>query len=153
MKVNNLIEGGIFNDERGSLRYVNDFSLSKFKRFYLVKNKDVNFIRAWQGHKKEIKVFYPIKGSFVISWVKIDDFENASKNLIAEHCILDSKISGALVVDKRYANGFKAKESNSELLVFSNLSLEESQEDIYRFDSDLWFDWKKELSITQENNF
>ena len=141
MKLTRIIKGGIFNDERGSLRFVNDFSLSNFKRFYLVKNKNTNLIRAWQGHKKEIKVFYPTKGSFIISWVKIDDFKRPSPNLTTESYVLDSRESEVLIIDKGHANGFKAEEPNSELLIFSNLDLEESSEDLYRFNKDLWFDW------------
>lgn len=144
MELKNLIQGGVFNDERGRLRFVNDFPVSDFKRFYLVKNKNVNFVRAWQGHEKEIKVFYPLKGSFILSWVEIDDFEKPSKDLIPQFYTLNADKSEMLVIDKGYANGFKAKEPDSELLIFSNLDLEESTNDIYRFEEDLWFDWVNE---------
>jgi dTDP-4-dehydrorhamnose 3,5-epimerase len=36
-------------------------------------------------------------------------------------------------------------EPNSRIIVFSDFSLEESVNDNFRFDSQLWFDWKQEL--------
>jgi dTDP-4-dehydrorhamnose 3,5-epimerase len=42
-----------------------------------------------------------------------------------------------------YANGFKALEDNSRLLAFSNLSLEESRQDDYRFEKNMWKNWDK----------
>ncbi len=85
-----IIKGGIFSDQRGSMRFVNDFHFKDVKRFYFIKHPDTSVIRAWQGHQFEKKYFYPISGSFVVAWVKIDDFENPSKDLIPEYHILSA---------------------------------------------------------------
>lgn len=73
IKNSSLIKGGIYVDDRGLLKFVNDFSLEDIKRFYVIYSNN-GIIRAWQGHKKEIKYFYPIKGEFKIYTVKIDDW-------------------------------------------------------------------------------
>ena len=50
-----------------------------------------------------------------------------------------------LCVPKGHANGFKALEANSELIVFSDQDLDSAKNDQYRFDQDLWMDWSKKL--------
>ena len=67
--------------------------------------------------------------------------KNPSFELKPETFILDSKNTEILQIPSGYANGFKALEENSELLVFSNLSLEEAKNDQFRFDMNLWMDW------------
>ena len=42
-----------------------------------------------------------------------------------------------------YANGIKALETNSELMVFSNMGLEESVIEKIRYPSNWWFNWEK----------
>ena len=46
-------------------------------------------------------------------------------------------------IPKGYANGLKALEPDSEVMVFSEFSLEDSLLDEIRFHSDLWFNWKE----------
>ena len=136
-----IIEGSLFADYRGKITYANDFNLDKVCRFYMVEHFDTKIIRAWQGHKKETKDFFPIKGKFVISWVKLDNFENPSNDLIAEHIVLDSDSPQVLHLPPGYANGFRALEKKSKLGVFSNMSVEQSEVDNFRFPSDKWFNW------------
>jgi len=135
-----IIKGDFFSDNRGIMRFVNDFSFSDVKRFYFIKHFDSKVIRAWQGHQLEKKYFYPISGSFVVAWVKIDDFEKPSKDLIPNHHILSSTITEVLSIPKGYANGLKALEPNSEILVFSDMGIIESEKK-YSYPSDWWFDW------------
>lgn len=137
-----LIEGGRFEDLRGILSFVNDFDFKDVKRFYTILHKSSEPIRAWQGHIKEEKYFYVVRGSFCLAWVAVDDWENPSKDLKAEYKILSDQKSEILYVPAGYANGIKALEDNSELLVFSTLTLEDSLEEKIRFDSSLWLDWQ-----------
>ena len=58
-----LIEGGIFEDERGALSHVNDFDLSKIKRMYVTSNANTSFVRAWMAHKIESRWFFCTQGS------------------------------------------------------------------------------------------
>ena len=138
-----IIKGGIFSDERGTMRFVNDFRFSDVKRFYFIRHPDTSIVRAWQGHQFEKKYFYPISGSFVIAWVKIDDFENPSDNLIPEYHILSSDNSEILSVPKGYANGLKALEPDSEVMILSDTSLEDSVKENIRYPADKWLDWEK----------
>lgn len=139
-----LIDGGIFKDERGKLRFVNDFDFSDVKRFYIIENNSVDVIRAWQGHKIERKFFYVVLGSFLICAVKIDDWDNPSATLRVEKYILNDRKSQILMIPAGYANGIKALEPNSKLLVFSSQTLEDAKNDDYRFEKDMWYDWNKE---------
>src|SRR4051794_3652230 len=83
-----IIQGRSFTDNRGTLNCVNDFTFFDVKRFYQIQHPDTTTIRAWQGHKIETKYFYVPFGSFLLAWVKIDDFDNPSVDLIAEHRVL-----------------------------------------------------------------
>ena len=138
-----ILKGGIFSDHRGSMRFVNDFRFGDVKRFYFIKHPDTTVVRAWQGHQFEKKYFYPIAGSFLVAWVKIDDFENPSRDLLPEYHILSTENSEIISVPKGYANGLKALEPNSELLIFSDMDLEESVNEKIRFSADWWLDWNK----------
>lgn len=142
-----VIKGGYFSDYRGIMRYVNEFKFEDIKRFYFIKHPDTSFVRAWQGHQFEKKYFYPISGSFVVAWVKIDDFDNPSKSLISKYHILSAKNSEIVAIPKGYANGLKALEYNSEIMVFSDMDLEESINEKNRYPSDWWLDWESISSL------
>ncbi len=138
-----ILKGATFSDQRGSMRFVNDSRFGDIKRFYFIKHPDTSVVRAWQRHQFEKKYFYPITGSFVVAWVKIDDFENPSDNLIPEYHILSAKNSEIISVPKGYANGLKALEPDSELMVFSDMNLEESVNEKIRFPANWWLNWEK----------
>tara|TARA_R110002050_G_scaffold170054_2_gene301902 strand:+ start:5643 stop:6092 length:450 start_codon:yes stop_codon:yes gene_type:complete len=136
-----LIHGSQHSDERGVIRFVNTFDLSPAKRFYTIEHNNTSIIRAWQGHKIEEKYFHTVKGSFMLAGVKIDDWSTPSESLVPEEFILKANDPQVLYVPAGYANGFRALEPDSILLVFSNLNLEEAAQDNYRFDKNLWMDW------------
>lgn len=138
-----LLKGGTYTDARGTLSFVNEFDLSPVRRMYSIVHSDKNVVRAWQGHQQESKWFKCIKGSFVVAWKKIDDFSNPSPLPLSEYAILDSKQSEILFIPPGYANGLKALEPNSEIMVFSDYNLGESLDDKIRFDKDLWLDWNR----------
>ncbi len=136
-----ILEGGIYSDERGELIYNNNFDLSHVKRMYIIKHPDKSVVRAWQGHQQEHKYFKCIRGSFVVAWKKIDDFTNPTDNNKAEFTILSESENNVLSIPPSFANGLKALEADSEIMVFSDYKLGESLDDKIRFDKDLWFDW------------
>jgi dTDP-4-dehydrorhamnose 3,5-epimerase-like enzyme len=150
-----IITGGSHTDSRGRLLFFNDFDMSDIKRFYQITSHQSQItnhqspvtnhqtVRAWQGHKIEEKYFYVSRGKFLICLVKIDDWRNPSRDLPVTKYILKAASPQILHVPAGFANGIKALESDSILIVFSNLSLNESQKDDYRFDANLWFDWNK----------
>lgn len=131
-----LIEGDLFADNRGSVSFLNDFSFDNVKRFYIIKQTSSNIIRAWQAHQKEIKFFYVLQGEFIINIVKINNWKNPSRDNEVTNFKLSSKDNSILAIPNGCANGFINLENNSELLVFSSSSLEESLKDDYRFDKD-----------------
>jgi len=147
MDIPSVIEGGIFKDSRGEIRHVNDFNFDEVKRFYIIHQKDSSTVRAWQGHKIEKKYFYVLKGAFLFAWVRIDKWNNPSPDLKSESIVLSGYESKLLYIPGGFANGIKAVEDDSILLVYSNLSLEDSQKDIMRFDKSLWFDWNREPAV------
>lgn len=138
MSNNLLIKGEVFEDERGTLRFVNAFNMEEVVRFYEITPKNQEIIRAWQGHRFEKKWFYCLSGSFVINIVEINDFNNPSDGLIPIRMELDSSKTMILAVPNGFATGIKAVSKNSRLQVFSNASLEESKDDDFRFPMGKW---------------
>lgn len=138
-----IIEGGIHEGERGVIRFVNDFNFKDIKRFYIIEQPE-NVVRAWQGHKFETKYFYVVSGSFFICGVKIDDWDNPSPDLPINTFLMSGDNSQILQIPGGYANGFKALEPNSKLLVFSKFNMTETNQDIYRFDKKLWHNWEND---------
>lgn len=133
-----LIKGNNFIDNRGSLSFVNAFTLHDVKRFYEISPKDTTIVRAWQAHKEECKWFYCTSGSFIVKTVRIDDFKNPSNDLIVNSYELNESEPQVLFIPGGFANGFKATSERSKLMVFSNFELEASITDDFRYDSKKW---------------
>ncbi|WDO14463.1 WxcM-like domain-containing protein [Flavobacterium sp. WW92] len=140
-----IIQGGTYEDERGKLSFVNDFDLSAVKRYYIIEHPDTSVIRAWQAHKKEQKWFQVISGSFLVAVVRPDNWEKPSEKLEVRKVILKADKNQVLHIPGNFANGFKALEPNSRMIIFSDFSVEESSKDNFRFESQMWLDWKNEI--------
>lgn len=136
--------GGLSVDDRGELLFINDFSLQKYKRFYVVSNHQPQFIRAWHGHKYESKGVVLLSGSAIVCAVKIDDWEHPSSDLPIHRQVLSAKTPGVLEIPKGYANGFMTLEPNTVVCFFSSSSLEESANDDIRFPATTWNPWSVE---------
>ena len=130
-----LLEGKKHQDERGIITFNNDFDASQIKRIYTIENTFLDFIRGWQGHKIEQRWFACMQGSFEIAVIKIDDFENPSKDLIPEYFILKTNNLDFLHIKSGCITAIKAKEKNSKLLVLADYSMNEIQDE-YRFPLD-----------------
>jgi dTDP-4-dehydrorhamnose 3,5-epimerase-like enzyme len=133
-----LIKGNSFTDDRGTINFVNDFHFEGIKRFYTITHPDISVVRAWQGHKVESKHFFVAKGKFLVCWVTIDNWENPAKNLKVNKQILSAEEPQVLIVPPGNANGFRALEPDSTILVFSDRGLGDSTGDLFRFESDYW---------------
>lgn len=129
------LEGNIFADDRGFLRFVNDFNFENVKRFYQVENHKKDFIRAWHGHKKEGKYVYVVKGTALIGAVDLET-ENISK------FILSSQKPSILYIPPGFANGFKNLEDDTIMMFFSTSTIEESKGDDIRFEWNKWNIWE-----------
>jgi dTDP-4-dehydrorhamnose 3,5-epimerase-like enzyme len=144
LKVPTIISGGKATDDRGSLTFNNGIELNQFKRFYAIENHRQGFIRAWHGHLKEAKLFVPLRGSFLVAAVELDDPVSPSKdNKIAKSVISDTN-SNSLFIPAGFANGFMNLSADAILLVYSTTSLDESKGDDYRFEFDYWNPWEIE---------
>jgi dTDP-4-dehydrorhamnose 3,5-epimerase-like enzyme len=137
-----IIQGGNYVDARGKLIFFNDFDMKNVRRFYVIEHPDSSIIRAWQGHKKEEKWLYVMKGSFKVVLVKPDDWDNPSLDLEPTEFILRAKANQVLYIPGNFANGLKALEPESRIMVFSSFTVEESSRDNYRFDKEQWYEWK-----------
>lgn len=139
-----LIKGGLAVDDRGRLTFVNDFNFSNVKRFYNIQNHQPKFVRAWHGHRNEGKYFFAAKGSFVVAVVKVDNWENPSKDLKVHRFVMSDGNPSILHVPAGYANGNMNLTEDAVLSVFSDKSLQESLGDDIRFPSRLWDPWSVE---------
>ncbi len=132
------INGSSFSDTRGKLHFFNTFDMGEIVRLYEIVPSDIQTIRAWQGHQKEKKWLYCNAGAFVVHLIKLDNADNPSQDIPSEKFLLDAKKPMILEIPGGYANGFKAMEEESKLLVFSNFGLEESKKDDFRYPAEQW---------------
>lgn len=139
-----LTKGGLSVDDRGTVSFVNDFDFKNVKRFYVVENHKQGFIRAWHGHKNESKYVFVVKGSAVVAAVKIDNWENPSKNLQINRFVLSEKTPSILFIPAGYANGFMSLSEDAKLIFYSTSELKDSLNDDIRFDAHYWDAWKVE---------
>ncbi|SCY85050.1 WxcM-like domain-containing protein [Flavobacterium anhuiense] len=133
-----IIQGGKFSDHRGSISYVNEFSFTDIERFYIISNSTENPIRAWQGHKLDTKNFYCLSGSFKIHFIKIDNWENPSKDLAIETVLVTESDSKIVHIPAGYANAVESLEENSKLISFSTLPLANVIDDDVRYPPSYW---------------
>jgi dTDP-4-dehydrorhamnose 3,5-epimerase-like enzyme len=136
-----LIEGGLAVDDRGQVSFINDFHFEGVERFYMIANHKKGFVRAWHGHKKEAKYVMAVKGAFVLAAVKIDDWENPSKDLEVNRFVLSDKKPSVLYIPAGYANGLMSLTEDAQLMIFSTSTVEESLGDDFRFDARRWDAW------------
>lgn len=133
-----LIDGGFFEDERGRLDFVNAFDATKIKRIYFTTNTELNYFRAWQGHKIEKRWFYCVKGSFEVKLIKIDSWDLPSENLMPKTFILEEFKPQILYIPPGFANGFSALKKDSKMMIMSDYLLGEVEGDDYRFENNKW---------------
>lgn len=126
-----FVIGGIAEDHRGSIRFVNDFDMTAVKRFYIIENKDTETIRGWRAHRIEQRWFYVLEGAFSLKTVRIDDWENPSPTLPVKEIILRAEDQRVIHVPVGYGTAFQALEPGSRLLVFADYSIEHAKEDDY----------------------
>ena len=137
-----LLNIGKSEDHRGSVEFYNELKLDYYKRFYIVSNPIEGTVRAWHGHKIEEKLIKVLKGEFLICLVKVDNWDQPSKNLEILKYKLNEN-SGLLYVPSGYANGAINLNSDSKVMYFSSLVLKDSINDDYRFDSKYWNPWEE----------
>lgn len=127
-----ITTGGNHSDERGILTFNNSFDASQVKRIYTVQNCSTHFVRGWQGHTIEQRWFSCTNGRLRIQCVKLDDFENPSKDLPIEEFVLSSDDLDILHVPAGYITAIQTLTDNTKLLSMSDYGLGEV-DDVVRF--------------------
>ncbi|HWV74887.1 MAG TPA: hypothetical protein VN040_24375 [Pseudosphingobacterium sp.] len=123
------IIGGIALDDRGNVRFANGFDMSPVKRFYIIQNTDTSLVRGWRGHEIEQRWFYVLDGSFQLSYVKIDNWDRPSKDLLVKDTVLNASQFAVTHIPVGYATSLKALSSLATLLVFADYPIEHAKND------------------------
>lgn len=137
------IKGGVHEDARGTVSFVNGCSLADTKRFYWISQTVENPVRAWMGHRHERKWFVPVVGRTTLVLRRLLD-EPGGLVYMDAHCdvfALDAAAPCAIAVPAGYCSGFRSETSDAKVLVFSDKTLDEASGDMVRFDKDDGFDW------------
>ena len=114
------------------------------KRFYVVANHRQGFVRAWHAHRREAKYVTVVTGAAVVAAVRIDDWENPSREAPVQRFVLTAEKPSVLFIPPGYANGFMSLTQDARLVFFSTSSVEESRGDDIRFDARHWDVWTVE---------
>lgn len=138
MPTHSVTKGGLHKDSRGELAFVNDFDMTQIKRFYQITHIDTSIIRGWQGHQKESKWFYCVKGSFIINAIQPTNWTLSSNEDFAVKFVLNDSNPSVLHIPNGYFTAIKAANPNSILIVYSDVSLAVSMSDDFRFDINTW---------------
>lgn len=119
----NLLLGRGHQDERGCVKFNNDFNMSFIKRMYTIENNSSNSIRGWQGHKIEQRWFIASIGSFQIDVKSILAFENedASQEILSFKLLSTSL--DVLHIPAGFVTCIHSLEKNAQLLAFSDYEL------------------------------
>lgn len=129
------IKGGIAKDERGQIRFVNEFDMSLVKRFYMIKNVNTELVRGWRAHRIEQRWFYVVSGSFKIDIVAIDNWEQPNPLLEIHTEVLTAEDIKVLNVPAGYGTALRALEDDSELLVYADYPVTHTALDDYTWPS------------------
>ena len=125
-----LIQGGVHADDRGSLRFCNDFDMSAVRRFYTIANSAEEPVRGWIGHRRETKWFFPLKGVTTIDVEAMED-SRAETPRRREEFVLEAGKPSVLKVEP--GNWFCIKQNGSaEVMVFSDCKVGEFENDDLR---------------------
>jgi dTDP-4-dehydrorhamnose 3,5-epimerase len=132
------IKGNLFHDHRGSVGFVNECDLSEIKRMYRLTHHSTEVFRGWQGHQKEQKWFHCAVGSFQISVVQPNHWQQPTgKEPIATYVLVADEPS-VLHLTGGYVTGIRAITVPSVLCIFSDVDTATSKLDDFRFPPETW---------------
>lgn len=128
-----LIRGDLAVDDRGLLRFVNDFEFAGVRRFYLVENHCPGFTRAWHAHRREGKYILVVSGAAIVAAVRIADWSGPTTAGPVHRHVLSADKPAVLWVPPGHANGFRTLSGDARIMFFSTSSLAESRDDDVRW--------------------
>jgi dTDP-4-dehydrorhamnose 3,5-epimerase-like enzyme len=129
-----LLPGRIVADDRGALAFPDlaDVELAAIKRFYFAQNHRAGFIRAWHGHRREMKFVWPVAGAVKVRAFPLDvPHKQYGFTLVAAAPQL-------LCIPPGFYNGWMSLTLDARLLFLSTLTVEESRADDIRESADLY---------------
>lgn len=138
-----IIQGGAHTDQRGTIKFVNDFDMKQVRRFYCIVHPDISTIRAWRAHKLEQRWFYVSKGVFKVKLICIDDWENPNPVLAQQTIVLNAAENQVLHIPVGYASGLQALEKDSEMIIFADSDITNAKNDDYLFPADYFGEWEE----------
>ncbi len=118
----------VFGDDRGYFTAIHFAPDSK--RAYLIKNHRAGVIRAFHGHKTESKILFAIRGGFKIVCINMETGD-WKKFAITE------KGNSVIKIPAKMYHGMVSLSDDSELLIVSNKTFEESKNDDFRLAYDV----------------
>ncbi len=136
-----MYNGGLAVDDRGEVGFANEFNFTAVKRFYWIRNHKTGLVRAWHAHRSEGKYFLAVTGASLVGAVKIDNWEKPSKDAKTWRYVLSEKKPAILYVPPGYANGSMSLTDDTKLIIFSTLTLAESEKDDVRYPARYWDIW------------
>lgn len=128
-----IIPGGRHEDLRGVLGFNNSFDMTAVKRLYTISNTIQSPNRGWQGHKVESRWFSSLLGSFEIALIAIDNWDNPPRNSVKLKFMLQDHSCDVLHIPPGYVSCIKMLDNHSKLLVFSDYTLGEINDE-FRYD-------------------
>lgn len=135
-----LIKVDFATDNRGKVTFCNGFNFAekKIRRFYLLENATTDTIRAFHGHLYESKYLLVISGKALVCAAQFNPTKKPDREKDIHLFILSEKDPHILYIPKGFANGNRFLEKNTKVMVFSDVSLDESKKDDYRLPFDYW---------------
>lgn len=118
-----LINGDLSIDERGVVKFVNEFNFRDVKRFYIVENHG-DLTRGWHGHEKEAKYVFVSKGRAKVEVKPLKVGETKSY-------MLSEKKPQVLYIPAGNYNAVTTY-GDTQVIFFSTSTLEESKSDDIR---------------------
>lgn len=137
-----IITGGSYNDERGTVTFINDFDMKLVKRFYRIRHPHILIERGWRGHRIEQRWFHVYAGAFEVKLVQIDNWVEPSKFLPLTTFLLDANDDSVLHIPVGFASCIKATVAGSEMIIFTDYPITHAKNDDYLFPLD-YFEVKK----------
>ena len=116
--------------------FANDFDFAGVRRFYVL-NFATSTVRAFTAIRTE-RLPRRRAGSAIVAAVRINDTAHPDRAEHVERFVLSVCKPAVLQIPAGYANGFRALEDGTRIIVFSSASLEEAAGDDYRFPADYW---------------
>lgn len=131
-----LIKGGLASDDRGVVRFVNGFDFAGVRRFYVLENWQAGFVRAWHGHLREAKWVTVVRGAALVCAVPITlGVDNAPMlcTMGVEKFLLSEHQPAVLCIPPGFANGSMALLEWTQVMHFSDMTMEETAGDDLRW--------------------